>query len=49
VENDQDVCDFYIKNGFKFNESYQNHKRKNPSLRLDIDGDIEEVKLQQSG
>jgi hypothetical protein len=49
VENDQDVCDFYIKNGFKFNESYQNHKRKNPSLRLDIDGDIEEVKFQQSG
>lgn len=48
VENDHDVCVFYIKNGFKFNESYQNQKRKNPSLRLDIDGDTEEAKLQQT-
>lgn len=49
VENDPDICDFYIKNGFKFNESREYHKRKNPSLRLDIDGDIEEVKLQELG
>ena len=42
VTNNPTVCDFYLKNGFKYNVDYK--KRVNPSLRLDIDGSFEEVK-----
>jgi hypothetical protein len=37
ILNNPSVLDFYFKSGFTLNEEY--HRRKNPSLRLDIESD----------
>lgn len=37
IINNPTVIDFYLKSGFTLNEEY--NRRKNPSLRLDIDND----------
>lgn len=47
VKNNPTVVDFYKKQGFQFNEKYK--KGRNPSMRLDILDDVDNVEIEETG